>query len=453
MGTDTTNKYIMKRFCYFIFGFLGLWASLSYGPVLASGERKPLDYILAVVNSEPITNNQVLVAMNIRKQELTSQKSPLQTEKEIRLRVIKELVDELIQVQRAQSLGLSVEEEEIDAVERSNANINRVSLAAFKEMVENLGIKDAEYRLFLRKQMLIGKLIGREVDSLVAVTEREAEEFLIDKSKHINPDKLLINLAQIFVAVPEKSDLKKINALKAKAKQLHLRASKNSSNFDVLARENSDAPDRANGGLLGLRRLKDYPELFAMTAQNLNIGDVSNLLRSGAGFHILKVVDKANSDLPLKSVAQTRARHILLKPGASKSVAEIVQELKEYKEAVNKRGLDFATLAAKYSQDQALDNGGDLGWASPGVFVPEFEEAMNKLKVSEISEPVVSRFGVHLIQVLERRRVMLTRQELIKSVRNMLLADKKEKAYARWLEELVGGSYVEMRELSLFETE
>ena len=377
----------------------------------------------------------------------------MQTEKEIRSRVIKELVDELIQVQRAQSLGLSVEEEEIDAVERSNANINRVSLAAFKEMVENLGIKDAEYRLFLRKQMLIGKLIGREVDSLVAVTEREAEEFLIDKSKHINPDKLLINLAQIFVAVPEKSDLKKINALKAKAKQLHLRASKNSSNFDVLARENSDAPDRANGGLLGLRRLKDYPELFAMTAQNLNIGDVSNLLRSGAGFHILKVVDKANSDLPLKSVAQTRARHILLKPGASKSVAEIVQELKEYKEAVNKRGLDFATLAAKYSQDRALDNGGDLGWASPGVFVPEFEEAMNKLKVSEISEPVVSRFGVHLIQVLERRRVMLTRQELIKSVRNMLLADKKEKAYARWLEELVGGSYVEMRELSLFETE
>jgi len=247
------------------------------------------------------------------------------------------------------------------------------------------------------------------------------------------------------VAVPETANDAQIAGLRAKAQRVLERA-RAGEDFAKLAREASDAPDAAsNGGQLGLRSAERYPPLFVQAIQNLAEGGVSDILRSGAGFHVLKVIEKRKGGLT-GTVTQSRARHILLRPGPQLSETAAVQRLAEFKRRVQAGQADFAQLAREFSQDASARSGGDLGWANPGLFVPEFEEAMNSLAPGQIADPVISRFGVHLIQLLERRQAKLSEREQREVARNLVREKKLDEAYAQWAQDVRGRAYVEFRE-------
>jgi peptidyl-prolyl cis-trans isomerase SurA len=216
--------------------------------------------------------------------------------------------------------------------------------------------------------------------------------------------------------------------------------------FAALAREYSDAPDRSSGGDLGLRASERFPVLFVDATRAIKVGGIAGPVRSGAGFHILKVVDKQVAGLPDATVTQTRARHILLRPSARLSEAAAVAQLAEQRARLASGQADFAAVAREISQDSSASQGGDLGWAAPGMFVPEFEEVMNRLRPNELSQPLVSRFGVHLIQVLERKEVALSAKAQRDQLKQLVREQKLEEAYARWLEDVRAGAYVEYRE-------
>jgi peptidyl-prolyl cis-trans isomerase SurA len=249
----------------------------------------------------------------------------------------------------------------------------------------------------------------------------------------------------ILISVPENSTPTEVAALQTKAQQISQRA-KGGENFASLAASFSQAADKGlNGGEMGLRSADRYPTLFVDNIQSLNQGDVSNPIRSGAGFHILKVLEKKQSDMSGTTIVQTRARHILLRIGNDMAESTARNRLLSYKQRIQS-GADFAELARQFSQDGSAGAGGDLGWASPGQFVPEFEEVMAQLRPRQVSEPLVSRFGVHLIEVTERREAPVTLREQREMVRNQLREKKMEEVYTAWIEELRGRAYVELRD-------
>jgi peptidyl-prolyl cis-trans isomerase SurA len=247
------------------------------------------------------------------------------------------------------------------------------------------------------------------------------------------------------VLVPESATPEQVKALEARATRAADRARKGE-DFGALAREYSDAPERENGGQFGMRPADRLPELFVTSTRALNAGEIAGPLRSPAGFHVLKLVEKRQAGLPDVNVTQTRARHILLRPGPQLSQSDAVARLVQYREQISAGRASFEALAREHSQDGSAREGGDLGWASPGQFVPEFEEAMNGLRPGEVSFPLVSRFGVHLIQVQERRQMRLNEREQREIVRGLLREKKADEALRNWAQDLRSRAYVEFRE-------
>jgi peptidyl-prolyl cis-trans isomerase SurA len=223
------------------------------------------------------------------------------------------------------------------------------------------------------------------------------------------------------------------------------RRARSGENFAELAKAVSQAADRgANGGEMGLRPADRYPDLFLDATRTLNVGEVSAPVRSAAGFHILKVLERRQVNTLL--VTQTRVRHILLRPTAQMSQDQAVAKLTEVRQAVVSGKADFAVLARQMSQDGSAQQGGDLGWANPGMFVPEFEQVMNRLRPGQVAEPLVSRFGVHLIEVTDRRNAPMSEQDQRTMARSALREKKLDEAYATWVQDIRGRAYVEMRE-------
>jgi peptidyl-prolyl cis-trans isomerase SurA len=280
------------------------------------------------------------------------------------------------------------------------------------------------------------------------VSDLEVDQYLREQQSNQNPATQEINLAQILVSVPDVATPVQIAALQARAQRALDRA-RAGEDFVALVREFSDATGSASltsGGQMGLRTADRYPPLFLEATHNLGAGEISALVRSGAGFHILKVLEKQSAGLPAMTVMQSRARHILLRPGPQLSEAAARKQLTEFKQRIVAGQADFAAVARDNSQDGSAAQGGDLGWASPGMFVPEFEEAMGRLTPGQISDPLVSRFGVHLIQLMERRNATLSPREQRETVRAMLREKKLDETYANWVQDLRGRAYVEMRE-------
>jgi peptidyl-prolyl cis-trans isomerase SurA len=213
-----------------------------------------------------------------------------------------------------------------------------------------------------------------------------------------------------------------------------------------LVNEFSEASLRASGGQLGLRSAERYPPLFLQATEKLRTGGIAGPVRSGAGFHVLKVIEKRQAGMPGISVTQTRARHILLRVGPQQREAVAIEKLADIRKRVAAGQADFAAVARESSDDGSAKDGGDLGWTNPGMFVPEFEQAMNSLAPNQMSAPVVSRFGVHLIQVLERRETQLSSRDQRELARSVIRDKKLEDAYALWAQEIRGRAYVEFRE-------
>jgi peptidyl-prolyl cis-trans isomerase SurA len=428
---------------------LALWTALAvpgWAQAQSTVQARSADYIVAVVNSEPITNKEVQ-NLKLRLQKQLPPGAPSLSPQALTQQALDQLINERAQLQQAQENGIRVDDNEVEQTALSIARQNQISIEDLYKRLAIDGVSVSGFRDQLRKQLIISRLRERDVDNRARVSDAEVEQ-QIQSEQAGQPGSarpIDLNLAMILIAVPENSSDKEVAELKVKAQQIVQRA-KSGENFAALALSFSQALDRgANGGEMGLRAADRYPSLFVESTQNLRPGEISEPVQSGAGFHILKVLDKKQSEMSSAMLVQTRARHILLRIGNELTEAAARSRLLNYKQQIQ-AGTDFATLARQFSQDGSASAGGDLGWASPGQFVPEFEQVMARLRPGQVSDPLVSRFGVHLIQVMERREAPMTVREQREMVRNQLREKKLEELYANWVTELRGRAYVELRE-------
>lgn len=403
------------------------------------------DYIVAVVNSEPITNNEVQAEVQRVSQQMAMQRRAVPDAKELSRQVLDRLINDRIQLQMARENGVRIDDAAVDQAEQNIARQNQLDVAELHRRVQADGMTLTQYRAQLRDQLTLARLREREVEGRVRVSDLEIDQYLKDQQTRVDPANLELSLAQILIAVPDAATPEQVATLQTKAQKVLERA-KAGEDFAALAREFSEGAERANGGQMGLRTGNRYPPLFLQATQALAAGELSDLVRSGAGFHVLKVLEKKNSSLPASTISQTRSRHILLRPGPQLSEAAARERLQDLRKRIVSAAADFAALARDYSQDGSAALGGDLGWASAGMFVPEFEEVLARLQPGQVSEPFVSRFGLHLVQLNERRTVTLSQREQRDLVRALLRDKKLEEAYASWTQEQRGRAYVEMRE-------
>jgi peptidyl-prolyl cis-trans isomerase SurA len=418
----------------------GLWTSSA----LAQTARQA-DFIVAVVNSEPITNSEVELEVQRLVKELTQQRQTVPPAATVRSQVLDRLISDRAQLQLAQEMGLRIDDAAVDQAEQTVASQNQIDVAELRRRVAKDGMDAKRFREKLREQLLLSRLHEREVESRIRVSDADVERAMAERlAENADPFAQDINLAQILVAVPEKASTDQAAAIYIQAQRVldRIRAGES---FDKLVEEVS-AADRTNGGQLGARRADRYPPAFVMATQKLGVGEVSDIVRSGAGFHILKVIEKRAPTAYTQSVVQSHARHILLRPTPQLTPTQAQERLVEYKRRIESGAATFQALAIQYSQDGSAPQGGDLGWANPGMYVPEFEEVMNRLPEGQISNPVVTRFGVHLIQMLERRRIDLSPRELKELVRNQLREARFEEAFSNWAREVRGRAFVELRE-------
>jgi peptidyl-prolyl cis-trans isomerase SurA len=416
-------------------------------PARTDSNPRSADFIVAVVNSEPITNNEVRTRMVRYEQQLTQQGSALPPRSQLAREVLERLITEKAQLQVARENGVRADDTLVDQAELNIARQNGVGLAELRRRMVADGINVTQFRDDLRNQILLQRLRDRELEARVKVTDLDIEQYLRDQERG-NGDPALteLNLAHILVALPENATPAQVTQAQAKARQLQQRA-RAGEDFAKLARENSDAAGAAqNGGVIGPRAADRLPPLFVDATRDLPEGGVTEVIRSAAGFHIAKVLEKKRLGTAGMSVTQSHARHILLRPTAQLSEAAARQKLADFKRRIEAGQADFAQLARDNSQDASAAKGGDLGWANPGMFVPEFEEALAALKPNQVSDPLVSRFGVHLIQLLERRESRLSEREQRELVRNVVRERKLDEAYTQWSQEVRGRAYVEYRE-------
>jgi peptidyl-prolyl cis-trans isomerase SurA len=434
---------------------LGITDIMRGGPRLAPAPAAPraappaapvqraAEYIVALVNSEPITNTEVQTRIErILKENAEAQRVP---RAELARLVLERLIAERAQLQQAKEVGIKVDELAIDQAEQTVARQNQMSLAELRSRVAAEGISPQTFRNDLRDQLLLTRLRDREVEAKVKVSDIEVDQFIREQRTSPNAATQNINIAQVLVAVPEGASDAQVASLQQRAQGVAQRA-RAGEDFAKLAQEFSDSPDRANGGALGMRSADRYPSLFVEATQSTAVNGIAGPIRSGAGFHVLKVLGKSQPGADDAVVTQTQVRHILLRSDAKRTTAQAVAQLAEFKERIQKGTADFAGLARDNSQDASAKEGGDLGWSRPGQFVPEFEEAMNRLAPGQVSDPVVSRFGVHLIQVVARRDAKLSQAEQREAARAVLREKKIEEAFETWAQEVRSRAYVEFRE-------
>ena len=420
-----------------------VWALMAWTvSVAAQSTVNGRDFIVAVVDSVPITNHDVALRAPQLRDQLKQQGRPVPQGDALLKAALERLIVEKALLQHAKEAGVTVEDEAVTQAEQRLAAQSQLSVDALHKKVKAEGSSVARLRQNLLEQLTLQRLTERNVPSRIRVSDVEIDQAIRERqnaSVGTNPD---IELGHVLVAIPEKASDAEVAALQTKA-QTALAHVKRGDDLARVAKEFSDGAERDKGGLMGLRAASRYPTLFVDAIKNMNVGDAT-LVRSGAGFHVLKVVTKRASSVI--TVTQTHPRHILLRPGGQLSQTTARAQLAEYKRQIEAGKADFAKLAREHSQDGSGPEGGDLGWVSPGMFVPEFEEVMNKLQLGQIADPTVSRFGVHLIQVLERREAPISERELRDMARNQLREKKFDETYQLWAQEVRGRAYVEYRD-------
>jgi len=398
------------------------------------------DRIIAVVNDEVITLNELRQRLDSVVSQLRRQGTPLPPADVLEKQMLERMVMDKVQVQFARDNGIRVDDSQLDmALNRIAAN-NKMTLAQFRQALEKDGIAFVKFREEIRQEITVSRLREREVDAKLLISEGEIDNYLAGDATGGSAEEFQV--AHILVRSPESASPEQLQKLKAKAEQI-LDRLKRGEDFAQVAAAYSDAPDALQGGNLGFRPLERMPNIFAEIVQKMQPSQLSPIIRSPNGFHIIKLVaKKGGASIP--AVQQTHARHILIKVNEVVSEAEAKRKLQAVKERLDHGG-DFAELARLYSQDGSAPKGGDLGWMYPGDTVPEFERGMDALKINEVSQPIQSMFGWHLIQVLERRVQDVSDDRKRALARNALRERKSDEAYQDWLRQLRDRAYVEYR--------
>ncbi len=407
----------------------------------ARGEPALLDRVVAVVNNEVITRLDLDEQVKVALQQLRRQNTPLPAQDVLERQLLERLVTARVLVQTARETGLRVDDTQLQRSLERIAQENKLTPEAFRKALESDGVNFNRFRDELRNEILIARLKEREVDSKILITDAEIDNYLKNQQNLGGKDDEY-SLAHILVMVPEQASPEQIQAKRAAAQKALVQL-RGGADFRQVSAGVSDAPNALEGGPLGWRPASRLPQIFVASVTTMKVGDLSPVLRSANGFHILKLLDKRGNETPV-IVQQTHTRHILVRLNEVVSETDAKQRLFNLKERVD-NGADFAELARLQSEDASSSRGGDLGWLSPGDTVPEFERAMNALEPGQVSEPVRSPFGWHLIQVLERRSEDLSKERQRLLARQAIRARKSDEAYQEWVRLQRDRAYVELR--------
>jgi peptidyl-prolyl cis-trans isomerase SurA len=427
----------MKHLCWILI-LSTLLSSLAFGQAPAIAEA---DRIIAVVNEEVITLVELRVRLAQVERQLAQQKTPLPNREALAKQVLERMIVERLQLQLARETGTRVDDATVDRALGRIADGNRLSVSQFRAALEQDGVSWDRFREEIRNEILIVRIREREVDNRVVVSEAEIDNYLASPERSAAAEEFLVS--HILLRAPEQASPESLARLRERAEEA-LAQLRRGTDFGQVAASYSDAPDGLLGGSLGWRSADRLPTLFADAVAGMKPGEVGPILRSPAGFHVIKLIQRRGGSTTGKRLQQTQARHILIKTGEIVSDDEAQRKLVILKERLD-NGADFAELARLHSNDGSASKGGDLGWLYPGDTVPEFERAMDALKPGEVSAPVQSPFGWHLIQVKERRieEVSSERQRLV--ARQAIKERKAEEAYQDWLRQLRDRAYVEYR--------
>jgi peptidyl-prolyl cis-trans isomerase SurA len=424
---------------------LALLPLLVCTSLVAAESRAPLngDYIAVVVNQELVTAGEVESRIQRAQAEASRSGVKLPADTELRRQALDTLIDERAIVTAARDSGMKIDEFEVDRAVQNIAQQNQLTLDVLRDRLRAEGMDYGRFRANLRDQIMIERLREREVYQRIKISDEEVDRFLAERRNAAQAD-AETNVAQILVTVAEGLSPAALAARRKIAEDALARV-RGGEDFAKVAAELSEDANRAKGGEIGMKPASRLPDLFVDAVKGLKTGEIAPaLVRSGAGFHVLKLV--ARKDVNGGSVTQTRARHVLLRTSPQLNAQTAARRLSEYRKQIESGGKTFEDIARQYSEDGSAASGGDLGWAAPGVMVPEFEQAMNELALGGMSEPVTSRFGVHLIQVLERREVTQEPKQQREQARNVLREQKFDQAYLDWTKELRSRAYVEYRE-------
>lgn len=439
--TDRLSVQIAHSFVVLLLVLLLPWsAQAQQAGSQRQNQPQTLDRIVAVVNEGVITQHQLDARMRAATAQLHRQKVQLPPHNELKRQVLDQMITERAQVQQAKDAGIRVEDSELSqGLDRVAAN-QKVSVAQMRLAVEKDGMTWTDFREGIRDQMMIARIREREVDAKINITPGEVDNFLANQSSAGSGEE--VHLAHIVIRIPEGASPETLQKLRAKAVGIDDQA-KAGKDFAQLAATYSESNDAMQGGDLGFRPIDSLPQVMTSAVANLKPGQVSDVVRSPSGFHIVKLLGRRGGSAS-PQVQQTHARHILIKVTEITSESEAKQRISQVHQRL-KAGEDFAELAKLYSQDGSAQKGGDLGWMYPGDTVPPFDQAMNSLKIGEISGPVQTQFGFHIIQVLERRTTDVSQERQRQRAMGALRQRKMEDANLEWIRQVRDRAYVEIR--------
>lgn len=412
--------------------------------------RQPVlvDAIVAVVNTDVITMKELEERIRLVEQRMKRQNMQLPPRELLQKQMLERMIVNRAQMQLARESGIRIDDILLDRAVARIAEQNNLSVQDFRDQLEREGVSFARFREEVREEITLQRLREREVDNKLQITESEIDGFIAASAGKMDGAQQELNIAQILVRVPENASAQQIAERKKRAEQA-VEQLKSGVDFAKVAASFSDAGDALTGGELGWRSTSRLPQLFLDATDKLREGEIAPLVRSANGFHVLKLVGRRSASMvkagPANVVQQTRARHILIKVNQIVSPAEARRKLVELRERLANGAAKFEDLARLYSNDGSAGKGGDLGWIYPGDTVPEFERAMNSLQPGEVSQPVESPFGYHLIEVLERKTEEVSRERQRLLARQTLREQKLEEAYEDWLRQLRDRAYVEYR--------
>jgi peptidyl-prolyl cis-trans isomerase SurA len=399
-----------------------------------------LDRIVAVVNEDVITRRDLDDRIKVVVGQLRQQGTTPPPADVLQKQVLERMIYAHVQLQFAKETGLRVDDGQLDKALARIAEDNKISLATMRETLEKDGVSFAKFREDIRDEITMSRLREREVDNKITVADSEVDNLLTATQQEGKLEEY--NVSHILIRVPEQASPEQISDRRARAEQA-LAQINSGADFRQVAASFSEAPDAIQGGSMGWREPARLPAIFAEAIKGLKNGEVSGVLRSPNGLHIVRLNDRRGQNAP-HIVSQTHPRHILIKTSEVVSENDARERLVKLKERLDNNA-DFAELARLQSEDASASRGGDLGWLSPGDTVPEFEKAMDELKPGQISGPVRSPFGWHLIQVMERRTQDMSQQQQRLQARLSLRAQKSEEAYQEWLRQLRDKAFVDYR--------
>lgn len=414
----------------------------TYAPAASfSTDTTELDRIVAVVDDDVITQTELDTKLGSVEKQLRQQNIAMPGEDTLRKQVLERLILTHIQLQLAARSGIQVDDDTLNRTISTVAAQNKLTLSEFRNVLDRDGVDFAQFREEMRDEIVLRRLRQRQVDSRVTVTDQEIDNLLAAQKRQGNiSDEYRIG--HILIALPEAATPKQIQAAREKAQEV-LSELGDGADFGKTAISFSDGQQALDGGDLGWRKAGELPTLFADVVLQLKVGEISNLIRSSSGFHIIKLLDHRGGDRHITT--QTHARHILIRPNELTSEEDARRKSEEVRNRIQ-HGEDFAAMAEAYSDDKANSgNGGDLGWVNPGEMDPDFEAAMNALQPNQLSAPVRTRFGWHLIEVLGRRTQDVTEEFERTKARDQIYQRKVEEETMNWLRRLRDEAYVEIR--------